>query len=222
LYWEDDPEFDINNHIQRVILPHPGDKSVLQDLISELMSHELEYSRPLWKFYFIEQFGQGSVLICRLHHAIADGISLMHVLLSLADEDPEAPWPVYQPEESALYKKLSSSSGKRRRLPLEKTANLAKTVRRAGSKVRNDPSSARHYLRLGASVVASAAKIVLRWPDPQTIYKGPLGYKKRAAWSDPLLLDEVKKVGKAFGGTVNDVLLSMVSGALRRYIEYRG
>jgi WS/DGAT/MGAT family acyltransferase len=105
---------------------------------------------------------------------------------------------------------------------LEKTANLAKTVRKAGSRVRNDPSTARQYLKLGASTVASAARIVLRWPDPQTIYKGPLGYKKRAAWSDPLPLDEVKKVGKAFGGTVNDVLLSMVSGALRRYIEYRG
>jgi WS/DGAT/MGAT family acyltransferase len=223
LFWEDDPEFDIDNHIQRVILPSPGDQGVFQELISELMSHELEYSRPLWQFYVLEQFGQGSALICRLHHAIADGISLMHVLLSLADEDPDAPWPTYQPGDIAHFEKTASKTGVRhKRLSLENTARFAQSVREAGSRIRSNPSTARQYVRLGASTAVSAARIVLRWPDPETVYKGPIGYKKQAAWSDPLPLDEVKNIGKAYGGTVNDVLLSMVTGALRRYIQYRG
>ncbi len=74
----------------------------------------------------------------------------------------------------------------------------------------------------GASGADALAKLVLMPPDPITPFKGPLGVEKMAAWSDPIPLDEVKAVGKALGGTVNDVLLASVTGALRRYLEGRG
>jgi diacylglycerol O-acyltransferase len=63
---------------------------------------------------------------------------------------------------------------------------------------------------------------VLRWPDPLTVFKGSLGREKRAAWSEPILLKDVKYIGKTFNSTVNDVLLTAVAGALGRYIDYRG
>ncbi len=216
-YWEDDPGFNINDHIQRVILPPPGDQSALHDLISELMSHELDYSRPLWRFYIVEHYSEGSALICRLHHAIADGISLMQVLLSLCETTPDATWPVYQPvpkRQKTYTQKIKTS--------WENTARLTQNIWRTGSQTLREPDTAREYTQLGTSILKSALKLVLRWPDPATLYKGPLGIKKRAAWSAPLDLAEVKRIGRAFGGTVNDVLLSNVTGALRRYALFQG
>lgn len=68
----------------------------------------------------------------------------------------------------------------------------------------------------------STARLLLLWPDPKTIFKGPLGVPKRAAWSAPIPLQDVKDAGRGLGGTVNDMLLTAMSGALRRYLESRG
>ena len=64
--WEDDPSFDIESHLQRVELSAPGDQQALQDLISALMSVELDYSRPLWQFYIVEKYGKGSAIMMRV------------------------------------------------------------------------------------------------------------------------------------------------------------
>jgi WS/DGAT/MGAT family acyltransferase len=76
--------------------------------------------------------------------------------------------------------------------------------------------------RQGARLAAAAGKLALRWPDPRTIFKGPMDGEKRAAWSDALDLDEVKFTGKIYQATINDVLVAIVAGALGRYTEYRG
>jgi len=64
-YWEDDPNFDMDDHLVRVELPEPGNQQALQDLISSLMSGRLEYDHPLWKFYLVDNYGTGSALISR-------------------------------------------------------------------------------------------------------------------------------------------------------------
>ena len=87
-YWVDDPRFNLAAHIERVVLPAPVDQKALQALISRLMSTKLEYTRPLWKFYLIENYGSGSAFIVRLHHSLADGIALVQVLLSLTEPAP--------------------------------------------------------------------------------------------------------------------------------------
>jgi WS/DGAT/MGAT family acyltransferase len=84
------------------------------------------------------------------------------------------------------------------------------------------PSRAFDLAQLGAGGATAAGRLVLRWPDPETIYKGVLGIPKRAAWSDPIPLQDVKAVGKGLGGTVNDVLLTAMTGGLRRYLQGRG
>ena len=65
--------------------------------MNDLASTPLDLSRPLWQFHLVENYGEGCVLFCRLHHSIADGIALMHVLLSLCDDTADAPWPAPQP-----------------------------------------------------------------------------------------------------------------------------
>jgi NRPS condensation-like uncharacterized protein len=97
--WEDDPEFDLDDHIVSVILKPPADQAALQDFISDLMGQPLDSRHPLWQYYVVEKYGTGSALVVRLHHCLADGIALIHVLLSMTDTTPDAPRPVLPPEE---------------------------------------------------------------------------------------------------------------------------
>ena len=89
-YWEDDDAFDINAHVHRIALPAPGDQNALQDLVSDLMSTPLDFTKPPWQMHIIENYGEGCAIFMRLHHAIADGMALIYVLLSLTDMTPEA------------------------------------------------------------------------------------------------------------------------------------
>ena len=84
------------------------------------------------------------------------------------------------------------------------------------------PSHAMDLARLGTETTMALGRLLLLPPDPKTVYKGPLQVPKRAVWSQPIPLSLIKAIGKATGSTVNDVLLSAVAGALRRYAEGRG
>jgi len=222
-YWEDDPHFDLNAHLERLTLPPPGDQAALQEVVSLLMSTQLDFSKPLWQLHLVENYGEGCAIVARLHHCIADGIALVQVLLSLTDAVPDAPWPMAQPKKP----------GRRGWNPLEPvtrparsayrtTARVAGTLLHEGFETLVNPSHALELARLGADSATALAKLVLRWPDPKTLFKGPLGTAKRAAWSAPISLKDVKVIGRVTGSTVNDVLLAAVTGALRSYMQAQG
>ena len=84
-FWEVDPYFDIGRHVLRTALPGQADKAELEHLASDLMSTPLDFSKPMWQFHLVEDYQGGSALILRIHHSYADGIALIHVLLSLMD-----------------------------------------------------------------------------------------------------------------------------------------
>ncbi len=222
-YWEEDPDFDVNYHLQRATLPPPGDQTALQDLASLLASRQLDFARPLWQLHLVEEYGEGCALICRLHHCIGDGMALVYVLLSLTDTVPDAPWPLVLPQ---VDRRPRKSGGRRLFRPARKllrtTRRLTATVARQCQEVRADPSRAKSLARTGARGSSALAGLLLLPPDPKTVFKGTLGVGKQAAWSAPIPLQEVKAVGKGLGGTVNDVLLTAMSGALRRYLQDRG
>jgi diacylglycerol O-acyltransferase len=222
LAWEDDPAFDMDNHLKRIELAPPGDQAVLQDLSSELSSTQLDMSRPLWQFHLIESYGQGSALICRLHHAMGDGVALVQVLLAMTSVDPDGP-PLYtlQGEPPSPVRLRAPRFFPRTRRLIRGTRRAAGMICREGMKVIADPWRAVELARSGAGEAKAAAILVLRWPDPKTVLKGKLGMTKRVAWSQPLALADVKAVGLALGGTVNDVLLSAMAGGLRRYLQGR-
>lgn len=216
-YWEDDPDFDLDDHLTRIALPR-NSQSALQDAVSQLMSTPLDFSKPLWQLHVVEKFGKGSVVICRLHHCIADGIALVHVLLSLTDASPDAPWPTAPlQEQSRGWNPLGPL-----RATLKATRQVTDTLLHEGMETLAHPAHAIDLARLGASTTAALGKLLLLWPDPKTVYKGELGIAKRATWSKPIPLKEVKAIGRVIGGTVNDVLLTAVTGALRRYMISRG
>jgi diacylglycerol O-acyltransferase len=223
LYWEDDPDFDLDYHLQRASLPPPGDQRTLQELASLLSSRQLDFSRPLWQFHLIEPYRDGCALICRLHHCIGDGLALVHVLLSLTETEPDTAWPMVELE--------ASRRRRRRRMgrlcrpaaaALRTTGEVSRSLIREGWGAMVDPSRLVDAARIGARGTKSLARLLLLLPDARTVLKGPLGVPKRVAWSAPIPLQDVKAVGKGLGGTVNDLLLAATSGALRRYLEGRG
>lgn len=222
LYWEDDPDFDLDYHLKRAILPPPGDQAALQEAASLLASTQLDFSKPLWQFHLVENYGDGCALICRLHHSIGDGMALVHVLLSLTDADPDASWPTI--EVRAPRTRGRGPLGALRRpasLALKTTRQVTGTMVREGMQLIKEPSRAADLARLGFRGTAALARLLVLWPDPKTVFKGPLGVPKRAAWSLPIQLQDVKAVGRGLGGTVNDVLLTAMAGGLRRYLQGR-
>ena len=213
-YWEDDPNFDLESHLERVKLPPPADQKALQDLISQLMSVKLESSRPLWQFYIVENYGKGSAFIVRLHHSMADGITLMQVLLSLTDTSPDTA--------KSEQQHLSRPKNTARSAVLRSEEWTAKNILREGIKTLINPAHARTRARQVIDLAATVGELTLRWPDPSTVFKGSLSIEKRAAWSEPIPLADVKHFKNIFGCTVNDVLITAVAGALGRYCESRG
>jgi WS/DGAT/MGAT family acyltransferase len=223
VYWEDDPHFNLDDHIHCIVLPPPGDEKMLQAVVSELMSTQLDLTKPLWEFHLVESYGDGCALIARLHHTIADGIALVHVLLSMTDKDPDAPWPIVTPHESPRRRRsLASTLWRPARSTLKANALALDTLSRESRKMLRHPTNAWGLARLAARTAIATGKLLSPRPDPKTPFKGKLGTAKQAAWSAPIPLTDVKAAGRAMGGTVNDVLLTTVTGALRRYLQSRG
>ena len=210
-HWQDDTAFDIDNHVSHVALPAPGGDKALRQLVSELMSTPLDMTKPLWHVHLIDGHERGSVVLARIHHSIADGIALVRVMLSLTDSTPN-PKPTRKRTDDA------NDAG-----PLDWLPKIIGRSVSAGQQLLDNPGRLADIARLGASGAYRLGRLVMLPPDTETIFKGELGRRKRAAWSSqPLPLDDFKAIGKAFGATVNDVLVGTATGALRRYLENRG
>jgi WS/DGAT/MGAT family acyltransferase len=208
--WKDAPDFDLDLHVHRLALPAPGDAAALQELVADLMVRPLDRSRPLWDMYVIEGYGEGTAIVSRMHHCIADGIALTRVLLSLTDEQPDAGV-------------AAERSNGNRHSRLGAVAHLADATLHQGFSVAAHPRAELPGLVSQAVTdVRTLGKLLLTGNDPKTVFKGELGVKRRVAWTEPIPLDDVKTIGHATGTTVNDVLLAAVSGALHRYLAARG
>ena len=227
-YWELDPHFDVSAHIHRVALPEPGDQAALQRMVSDLASTPLDPSKPLWQVTLIENYGEGSALVARIHHSIADGLALVFVLLSLTDMTPDAPWPEPRPQEEesedrgGLVSNALGSLFKTGATAANAASRVTGRIARESWDIANDPSQALVRMQQGVDVSYATSRLLLLTPDPETPFKGDLGVSKRAAWTLPIPLRDVKAIKNATRTTVNDVMVSTVSGALRRYLQSKG
>ncbi len=221
-YWQDDPHFDLALHLQHIALPAPGDRAALQNMVSDLMSTPLDFSRPPWKFYVIDNYGDGCAIMARTHHCLADGMALVAVLLAMTDFYPDAPLTPGEPIEGLSGDGLLG--GWRREVG--STFGLARALAgRAVGGARAVVGDAAHAVTLGeqgAGYGLAAGRLLAHSADPHTRLKGKLGVMKRAAWSAPFPLDDVKLIKNALGGTINDVLVTAVAGGLRRYLVAAG
>ncbi len=228
-YWETDPHFNLDAHLHRIALPDPGDQAALQTLASDLMSTPLDFSKPLWQIHIIDNYGDGGAIMVRLHHSIADGIALMSVLLALTDFSSEAPWPQADSTESEEPKDDGAEFGGMLGAMIKQASSTVKAARKMTGKVVQEgleaiiaPAKALDLAIQGTDNALAFSRLVLRSPDSKTIFKGELGVAKRAAWSRPIPLKEIKAIKNVTGGTVNDVLVAALTGSLRRYLQERG
>ena len=207
--WQEDEHFALSAHLRRLALPHPADQGTLQEVVSELMSTPLDYSKPLWQLHYVENYGEGCAIIGRIHHCIGDGLALVRVMFSLVDESPNADGGPAVSNPAGPAQAMTQAGGK----PWIPDGGLDAAL---------NPSRLLALASKGASAATELGKLLTLSADPKTVFKGKLGVVKRAVWSDPIPLAEVKACGRALGATINDLLLTAVSGALRRYMLDRG
>lgn len=209
-WWETDEAFDIDSHVQRVTLPGKAGKAELEALVSKLASTALDFSRPLWHFALVDNYEDGAALIIRIHHCYADGIALIQVVLSLTDGTAEGSLAPATEEIEAPHSKVEADLWQQILKPVTDAIGSAAQLGIKG------------LAGKGMDFANEVAKLATMGRDSDTRFKGALGARKRAAWADPLPLDEVKVVSKALGCSINDVLLSMAAGAMRDYLLEKG
>ena len=221
-YWVIDEDFDIRIHVRRTALPGAADQHELELLVSELASTPLNKSRPLWQIHVVENYVEGPVLLLRIHHCIADGIALVQVFLSLTDPTPESRpsarkpdvWKKRRADESMVFKRLLDPA----REGIDLATHVGQKMIEESAKIMQNPALAGKYATEASEIVKELASSLTLENDPITRFKARLGTRKQVAWAEPLDLNEVKAVGKAFGCTVNDVLIAAVTGAFREYM----
>jgi diacylglycerol O-acyltransferase len=221
--WEEDPDFALEHHLHHIALPSPGDERALQELLGDLMTLPLDHQRPLWHTYMVDGLGEGAAMISRIHHCIADGVSLARVMLALTDSEPDAGIELAEHEHRAPAAQAGMPV-----LPEFGARLLAGAGRVSAAAVRQAvqvAASPSHAARLAGAVARdsnTALRLLMTPADAQTALKGDPGLSRRVAWTRPLALADVQRVAHANDATVNDVLLAAVSGALRHYLRERG
>jgi diacylglycerol O-acyltransferase len=210
--WIDDRHFDLRYHVRSTALPRPGGEYELQVLAGRVLSQQLNRSKPLWEMWLVEGLEGGRhAVVSKTHHAVVDGISGLDILSVLFAPDEEGrdddPWQPAPPPSSLEL--LAGAVAERARTPLEL---LGVVVR---------PGRAVPPLRRAAGGLLAMARAGLE-PAPDLPYnRRAVGADRRYAWVRTRLAD-VKAIKDALGGTVNDVVLAVVTRALRRDLERRG
>ncbi len=205
-HWEDDEHFDLARHVVRMTLPAPGDEATLQDYVSSQVSIPLERDRPLWQLHLVDGYDGGSVVYARLHHAMADGIALTRVVLSLTDAAPD----------DDLVEEPPVPSG--RRGLVGSTTHLAGVA--AGALLDATrmitPTHLAGAVSLAQQTAGVAGKLLFS-RSPHSAVEGHPGVAKRVVWAPPIPLEQVRDAAHRTGTTVNDVLVAALAGALRGY-----
>ena len=229
--WQDDPDFDLDRHLHRELLPAPGGKTELQHYLADLASQPLNPSRPLWEFRLVDTTIGGQALVMRLHHSIADGIAMVGVILSMADDSPDragqaAPAVADEANEEAREGEGDDPFWETLWGPVSdaKTASLrlAASLRDKYQDLVQNPVKVLDYARVAGAIAGEVAKLAIMPDDSHTRLKGRPGAAKRVAWSEALPLPHIKDVGKVLGCSVNDLLLSAAAGAIRAYLVDKG
>jgi WS/DGAT/MGAT family acyltransferase len=217
--WVDDPNFNPEYHVRHTALPSPGDWGQLRELTARVFSQALDRSKPLWEMWLIEGLENGRVaLISKNHHALIDGISGIDLATVLFDLSPEPP-------------PIKHSGRPWKPHPEPSTAELvavgARGAARAAAEVVGGTVDALAHPDRALVRGREAAEAVgeLIWaglnPAPSTPFNVPIGPHRRFVGVTNSL-EDFKFVKNAFGGTVNDVVLSVVTGALRSFLISRG
>jgi diacylglycerol O-acyltransferase / wax synthase len=212
--WVDDPHLNLDYHVRQTALPAPGSDEQLRNLAARIFSQQLDRSKPLWELWLVEGLsGDRFAIIGKSHHALVDGVSGVDITTVLFDLDPEPqgrpdkapPW-LARPEPTD-FQLFTQALKERLTSPKEAYRGMRAALR-----------GPRKVLKgLGATSKMVSAGMAA----PTTVFNVEIGPHRRFAMVQADLAD-LKRVKDAHGGTVNDVILSVVAGALGKYLRARG
>ncbi|HEV7460819.1 MAG TPA: wax ester/triacylglycerol synthase family O-acyltransferase [Solirubrobacteraceae bacterium] len=217
--WVDDEHFDLRWHVRHVALPPPGGDAELAAFVGSEFSRKLDRDRPLWELTVVEGLEGGRVaLVPRMHHALVDGIGAIDVGTVLLDPSaepidippPEGPWEPQAYDRGRHLARLAATPFVRAQKMMLDTATRA---------LDTSPRRAAEDLRRATDLMTELARN--RPQAPMTPLNEPISPNRRYAIARASL-PELKAAGKRAGGTVNDALLAVVTGMLRRYFEAAG
>ena len=215
--WVDYPDFDLSYHVRHTALPPPGSDEQLRNTVGRLMSQRLDRGKPLWELWIVDGLTDDRwAIVTKVHHSLVDGIAGTDIMAVIFDSEPNpapatsAPEVLASPEPSRLTF-LADATAAFTRAGIGVVDAAARAVRHPGGAVRS--------LLTAARGVAGFAELVS--PGATTSLTGDLGTAR--IWTHARLsLDDVRLVRHAFGGTVNDVVLSAVAGGFRDLLVSRG
>jgi len=212
--WVDDDRFNLLYHLRHTSLPAPGDDRRLKRLVGRIMSQKLDRTKPMWEMWFVEGLEDGSfAVISKVHHCLVDGISGVDLLSAFMGTDAEYR---HEPIEHRWIPRpspgrlglLGSEISRRASLPLR----LMRQASNAAREPRQNARSAAHAASGFAGSIGASLK-----PASETPFNVPIGPHRRFDWTR-FDMGVVKEVKEKIGGTINDVVLSCVAGAVRSHL----
>lgn len=211
-YWIEDPEFDLDFHVRHIAVPPPGDYRQLAEQVARIHARPLDRSRPLWELYLIEGLEDGRVAtFTKLHHAAIDGVSGAEILTTLLDADPNgrevSSDDRWRPDRVPGQMELLARTGFQYAVRPVKALKLARNV------ARSVPVVAAFIPRRRSEVLSRPGLVA-----PHTRLNDPITAHRRFAFAD-VELARIKAIKNAAEVTVNDVVIALCAGAMRRWLE---
>ena len=215
--WVDDQHFNVEYHVRHTSLPRPGDAEQLKALSGRIMSQQLDRSKPLWEMWVVEGLDGGDrfAIVSKIHHCMVDGMSSVDLLAVLLQPeptdriDPPRRW-IPRPR-PGWWQMLSAEAARRLTIPIPSVSGARQLL----SEVRDPRSDIRTMWRAARGMLRSSLRTVSDTP-----LNKPIGPHRRFDWMAMSLAD-VKDVRKRLGGSLNDVVLTTVTGAVQRFLENR-
>jgi diacylglycerol O-acyltransferase / wax synthase len=217
-FWADDPAFNLEYHVRHSALPAPGSEEQLRRMAARIFSQQLDRTKPLWELWLVQGLTRNRfALITKTHHALVDGVSGVDIATVLFDvkpvpepAEPDRSW-IPDPEPSGAQL-LAKDAEVLLRTPVRIARRLERAIEHPQATLHQAGEAAEALGQIGWSFANPAPKVPLNVE---------IGSHRRYAWvrSD---LAQFKRIKDTFGGTVNDVVLAVVAGGLRRWLRHRG
>jgi diacylglycerol O-acyltransferase len=217
-FWVDDPHFHLAYHVRHSALPAPGSEEQLRNIAGRLFSQALDRSKPLWELWLVQGLERNRfAIMTKTHHALVDGVAGVDIATVLFDVKP-VPDPI-EPDRAWVAHPSPSSAELAARGLAELGESPFKLARRAVRAASHPTRTARKVVEAGEALAEVGWNFTN--PAPDVPINIEIGSHRRFAWARAELGD-FKRIKDALGGTVNDVVLTVVSGALRSWLRSRG
>jgi diacylglycerol O-acyltransferase len=204
--WADCPGFQLDRHIRRATLAAPGDDEALHRYVADQAPRPLDPEQPLWELHLLDEYRDGSAVLLRTHHAIADGLALMHLIEALSDAGASRAEP--SPGAAAV--------------DLRKAMDKGSAAVQRSRETLSDPGKLAEAVAVLRAQNAGWRRLGLIRQDRGTVLRSEVGITKTAQWTGAVPVAAVKAAAAEAGGSLNDLMLAVIAGGLARYLDERG